>query len=118
MIRILTIAAVTLGAAPALADDFMIIHMNNQKVGSPVSAYWHAEANPVQTDGFMAIHRDNQKTGSLIVAFWNAYATVSERNFQMGLHVDNQTFLSAVVDVWSANWSPVAVSGAVARVRE
>lgn len=114
MIRILTIAAVALNVAPALADDFMTIHLDNQKIGAPVAAYWQAETLAAQQDGFLGIHRDNQKTGSLVVSFWDAYASVGERNVMMGLDMDNQTFNSAVLDFWKGNLNPAAVYGDVA----
>lgn len=62
------------------ADTFMTIHLNNQKIGSEVFAYWHplvAAELAVQPDGFMAIYMDNQKVGSDIWKYWHATGAVA-----------------------------------------
>ena len=115
LLRILIAAAAILPAASVIADDaFMTIHLDNQKIGSPVATYWQSQIAASEHDGFMAIHRNNQKIGSAVVAYWQAYAAVSARDVQMAIHMDNQKFNSAVVAFWKSNWKPGAVPGAVA----
>lgn len=98
-------------SAPALSDDgFMAIHMDNQKIGSAVSEYWHARAivssAPVP-DGFMAIHMANQKDGSAVSIYWNtlvfaaSVASVAEddpKGYQQGG--------SAEAPYWDSWWRP------------
>ena len=74
MTRALAVVALALACVPALADGFMATHMDNQKVGSPVAAYWRTQAAGTQPEDFMSIHMNNQKTRSPVAAFWRAYA--------------------------------------------
>lgn len=74
MVAAAAIALYVGSLAPVLADDkFMSIHMDNQKIGSPVAQYWRSMTpnGPVQPDGFMSIYMDNQKLGSPVANFWS-----------------------------------------------
>ena len=76
------VAVLVLTAAAQAEDGYMTVHMDNQKIGSAVSAYWRSQAASVAAvsvaavpiDPFMAIHMDNQKTGSAVSAYWRSVA--------------------------------------------
>jgi hypothetical protein len=120
LLRAIIAVAAILPSASAIADDpFMTIHLQNQKVGSAVHAYWQgvATAGVPSVDEYMSIHRDNQKIGSAVVAFWQAYAAVAAQDVQMAIHMDNQTFNSAVVSLWRSHMNPGQEPGDVAEQR-
>jgi len=117
-LRILIAAAAIIPSASVIADDaFMAIHLDNQKIGSPVASYWLSQRAASTVDGFMAIHSDNQKVGSAVVAYWLAYAAVSAQDVQTANHMDNQTFSSPVVSFWRSHWTPDQQPGDVAEQR-
>lgn len=75
--RIIGVAVVAMVGAAQAEDGFTTIHMDNQKIGSAVSAYWRSQAtsgSAVLAIGFMAIHMDNQKSGSAVAAYWRTIA--------------------------------------------
>ncbi len=83
--RIAAIALLTLvGSSSTIgSDSFTQIHLDNQKIGSDVSAYWATFA-PVAgvevaatEDVYSLIHLANQKVGSEVWVFWNALAPTS-----------------------------------------
>jgi hypothetical protein len=118
LLRILITAAAILPSASAIADDpFMAIHLDNQKIGSPVASYWLSQSKPASPDGFMAIHRDNQKIGSAVAAYWQAYSAVSAQDGQTAIHMDNQKFNSTVVSFWRSHRTPGQQPGDVAEQR-
>jgi hypothetical protein len=58
-------------------DAFMVVHMDNQKIGSDVYRHWHAQALSGRqglADPQMVIHMDNQKIDSDVSAFWRSLA--------------------------------------------
>lgn len=76
-VGIVGLAVLVLAGAAQAKDRFMTIHMENQKMGSAVSAYWRslaASGPAVLADGFIAIHMDNQKAGSALAAYWSTVA--------------------------------------------
>ena len=88
LLRILITAAAILPSASAIADDaFMAIHLDNQKIGSPVASYWLSQSKAASPDGFIAIHMDNQKIGSAVAAYWQAYSAEQPARLALGIGV-------------------------------
>lgn len=60
--------------SPSAEGAFMTIHLDNQKIGSAVFAFWDARATDgiaASGDGYMAIHLNNQKVGSEVWQYWH-----------------------------------------------
>lgn len=70
MFRLVFVAAAVFSCGAVFANDYMIIHARNQKLGSDVAAYWRTISGADQPRDFAKIHENNQKVGSEVAALW------------------------------------------------